>query len=447
MDILSHICLIILGFGKTGKSIHAYLKYHNIDHNILPSTLPTIEDRYILKTYKHGHVFENQLSKAELINLIKTQKKVYISPGIKPTDDIIKVINQNKITCYTDIDLCMNTFKGKSIAVTGTFGKSSLCKWIETITSACPTVYSAVGNIGNSPLYSMFKGIMKTLNYAVELSSYQLYYMSNFQPYFDAVVILNCHEKHIDWHGTFKDYRDAKLKLLNCMKSDGIAYVHDSIKPYINHKYIKYEPMYFGLSEMADLRFVGNVVYLKQRKIFSDRKGLFKTNLQKEICLQRIASLMILDVEVTESMLLKEALMDYRLQVIKGVECSPYTFINDSKSTHPLATMFAMKSNQSSYVLITYASTICHELLFPYVLTNPLHLKHICVIVDLDDISMEYENMSFHDNIEKALQHLKDSNHQNTDVIFSPGKVSYGEFSDFEQRGRYFMDKIIEFFT
>ena len=88
MDNSSHVCITILGFGKTGKSIHTYPKSRNVAHNILLSTKQTINDSYIIRTYDKGHIHERQISKAELRKLIASQKQAYISPGIQnqPTD-------------------------------------------------------------------------------------------------------------------------------------------------------------------------------------------------------------------------------------------------------------------------------------------------------------------------------------------------------------------------
>ena len=57
-----------------------------------------------------------------------------------------------------------------------------------------------------------------------ELSSFQLEHIERFRP--DVAVLLNLTEDHIDRHGTFGRYIDAKLRIFENQTADDLALVN-----------------------------------------------------------------------------------------------------------------------------------------------------------------------------------------------------------------------------
>ena len=99
----------------------------------------------------------------------------------------------------------------KWIALTGTNGKTTTIKMIESIFQAAKVNGVACGNVGQTVISSVC--VEKPFDYlAIELSSFQIQWSE--LPRYQSVAILNIAEDHIDWHGSFEDYAAAKLKLL-----------------------------------------------------------------------------------------------------------------------------------------------------------------------------------------------------------------------------------------
>ena len=91
------------------------------------------------------------------------------------------------------------------------------------ILNECGRPAYTVGNIGEGILWQMYdkKGV-----FVEELSSFQLHDTSTYKPHIGA--ILNIKEDHIDWHGSFDDYIDSKLKLAaNQDESDFLVINHE----------------------------------------------------------------------------------------------------------------------------------------------------------------------------------------------------------------------------
>jgi UDP-N-acetylmuramoylalanine--D-glutamate ligase len=101
-------------------------------------------------------------------------------------------------------------------AVTGTNGKTTTVTMLESVLQAGGLRAVAAGNVGR-PLVEVVTardtdGRPAYDALAVELSSFQLHWSSSIAP--AAAAVLNVADDHVDWHGSFEAYRDAKARLL-----------------------------------------------------------------------------------------------------------------------------------------------------------------------------------------------------------------------------------------
>jgi UDP-N-acetylmuramoylalanine--D-glutamate ligase len=101
-------------------------------------------------------------------------------------------------------------------AVTGTNGKTTTVTMLESVLVAGGRRAVAAGNVGR-PLAEVVTaraddGTPAYDALAVELSSFQLHWSSSIAP--AAACVLNVADDHVDWHGSFDAYRDAKARLL-----------------------------------------------------------------------------------------------------------------------------------------------------------------------------------------------------------------------------------------
>jgi UDP-N-acetylmuramoylalanine--D-glutamate ligase len=93
------------------------------------------------------------------------------------------------------------------LVVTGTNGKTTTVRMLESILIAAGLRSLAVGNVG----VSVIDAVVDPQPYdvlAVEASSYQLHWSSTIRP--AAGALLNLAPDHLDWHGSMSDYEQAK---------------------------------------------------------------------------------------------------------------------------------------------------------------------------------------------------------------------------------------------
>ena len=158
-----------------------------------------------------GITQEDQLAK--VINF--APDVIVVSPGIKPTDELLVWAVQNSVAIWGDIDLAWRLRDktgsiAKWVLITGTNGKTTTTQLVEQMLLSGGKRAIACGNIG-LPILDAIRHPDGFDYLVVELSSFQLHYMNEPHPYVSA--LLNIAEDHIDWHGTFEEYAKAKGKV------------------------------------------------------------------------------------------------------------------------------------------------------------------------------------------------------------------------------------------
>jgi UDP-N-acetylmuramoylalanine--D-glutamate ligase len=166
----------------------------------------------------NSKVFDEKVKTgADIVNEIPDGVELAIvSPGWRDDHMIISKLRSGGVEILSEIDFAWQVKQvlapsQKWIALTGTNGKTTTIKMVESIFKAANINGVACGNVGETVIASVCA--KKPLDYlAIELSSFQIHW-SNL-PQYESVVVLNIAEDHIDWHGSFEAYAQAKLKLL-----------------------------------------------------------------------------------------------------------------------------------------------------------------------------------------------------------------------------------------
>jgi UDP-N-acetylmuramoylalanine--D-glutamate ligase len=140
---------------------------------------------------------------------------VVTSPGVRPDSPMIEWANSNGIEVWVDIELAwrVRDKSGKAsewICITGTNGKTTTTQLTTAMFIEGGIRAAACGNIG-VPILDCVRDPANFEVLVVELSSFQLHYIQNISPF--ASAILNIDEDHLDWHGSFENYKAAKAKV------------------------------------------------------------------------------------------------------------------------------------------------------------------------------------------------------------------------------------------
>ncbi len=195
-DLEGKKCLVV-GAGVTGRAVEKALKKFG--------ALPILFDERI---QSNSGVVDQIPDSIEL---------AIISPGWRIDHPAILKLKQAGVEMISEVDFAWKIKevlapKQRWVGLTGTNGKTTTIKMIESIFKSAKVNGAACGNVGQTVIESVIREQPYDF-LALELSSFQIQWSD--LPQYEAVAILNIAEDHIDWHGSFNSYAGAKLKLLN----------------------------------------------------------------------------------------------------------------------------------------------------------------------------------------------------------------------------------------
>lgn len=325
-------CLVI-GAGVTGRSVHkALLKY---------GAASILFD-------------ENKSNHQDVVNKIPIDIELAIvSPGWRQDHKVFNELRERGAEIMSEIDFAWKVKQEiapnqKWIALSGTNGKTTTIKMVESIFESANINGRACGNVGQTVIDSVCQE--KPLDYlALELSSFQIQW-SNFAKY-EAVALLNISEDHIDWHGSFENYVSAKLKLSDHSKLV-IANKNDpelSIR-LTNSAIIWYSlgtpaPGELGMVEnlLIDRAFSQSASSAHEIAELSDVSPSVPHNISNALAASALALSIGISYENIREGLKKFKPDHHRMELI--LEKDQVRWIDDSKATNPHAAIASILSN------------------------------------------------------------------------------------------------------
>ena len=130
------------------------------------------------------------------------------SPGVPSERPLVTLARERGVPVWSEVELGYRLLPEgtRIVGVTGTNGKTTTVELLGAIFRAAGRDVAVAGNVG-TPLTSV-----RGAEWVVcELSSFQLEDVETFTC--DVAVLLNLEPDHLDRHGTFEAYRDAKLRI------------------------------------------------------------------------------------------------------------------------------------------------------------------------------------------------------------------------------------------
>ena len=142
---------------------------------------------------------------------------VVISPGWRQDHPLVTKVLASNLNILNEIDLAWQIRAEvapgqKWLALTGTNGKTTTVEMTAKILQTAGLKAVACGNVGDT----VIEAVDRTDPYdylVLELSSFQLHWSKQAQ--FVSAAILNIADDHLDWHGDFNSYADAKFSILD----------------------------------------------------------------------------------------------------------------------------------------------------------------------------------------------------------------------------------------
>ncbi|MFK2822701.1 UDP-N-acetylmuramoyl-L-alanine--D-glutamate ligase [Arcobacter sp. YIC-80] len=342
----------------------------------------------------------------------QSNEPTVVSPGIPPFNEMVK----NSKNIISDYDLFYNIMPF-SIWISGTNGKTTttqMCQHIlEEKGSECG------GNIGTS----ISNLSLNSSIWILETSSFTFHYTNKAKP--NLYLLLPISEDHISWHGSFKEYENAKLKPLSMMNEGEIAIVPEV------YKYVKTNATLITYKDSDDLC----------EKFDIDKSKIkFKEPFLLDALLALCAKKIIFDIVDYEN------INTYKVDKHKVEEFfdkENRLWIDDSKATNVDATINALSSYKEKIIhLILGGDDKGADLkpLFEFIKNLNITIYAIGSNTNkLVSLSKEYNLSVIKCNfLENAVNSINLKHTTKTLGILSPSAASLDQFSSYKQRGEKF---------
>ena len=422
----------VLGFGLSGKAAYRLLKSKGYSVDVF--------DEREFDSFGEGFYFGKNADEF----LEREYELVVVSPGIKPSHRFVRKASGKDRELISEVELASRFCEKPVIAITGTNGKTTTVKLIESVLNRGGFRALACGNYG----VAFSSVVEEDVDYfVVEVSSFQLEFVKSFKPFISA--ILNIDKDHLYWHSSMNGYIEAKKNIFKnqsqsdfFIKNDRDSYDFDGKARLLTVSWDRMDADAY----IED----GRVVVNYGKQFIIERVRLFGLGNYENIAFSALVSLVCGVSEKTVKEVVSEMEnLEHRIEYV--VEIDGVKFYNDSKATNLSAVENALKSfEKKKNIVLILGGKHKGE---PYSRLMPLLNEYVkaLVVYGEDRKKILAELTEFLPiplpaiNIWGAVRGAFEVADKGDIVLFSPGGSSCPPYKNFEERGEAFKKEVFTF--
>ena len=442
--------VLVVGLGKSGLAAALFLRHQGAQVTVsdlrsaeaLAKEIPgLLEEGIAVEAGGHG------------LMTFRRQDLIVVSPGVPLKTPELAQAKTFGLPVIGELELASRYLKGKTLAITGSNGKTTTTTLCGEILEAADFAVAVGGNIG-VPVIALVEQSRPDGWSVLEVSSFQLESTQQFHP--EIAVILNITPDHLDRHGTFDNYATAKERIfLSQDSSDWLVLNADDPRTVEAAPRASSRIFWFSRSKpVAEGAYVhdGNIVFRGGKGEQPETilplteihlKGAHNVeNVLAAVCATRLAG--------ASPSAIRHAVagfraVEHRLEFvakINGVE-----YYNDSKATNVDATTKAIESFPGNIHLILGGKDKNSD----YALLNQLLRQRVKAVYTIGAAAEKIETqirgtvpiVSAH-TLKEAIQRAGNQAVPGDVVLLAPACSSFDQFDSYEHRGRVFKDIVLE---
>jgi len=350
-----------------------------------------------------------------------------------------------------ELELAARFLKGKTLAVTGSNGKTTTTTLLGEILTAggLPTLVG--GNI-SVPVVALIDSSTDETWSVLEVSSFQLETTEQFHP--NIAVILNITPDHLDRHGSFENYIRAKERIFVVQTAEDCLVLNADNTPCEEAASRAAARVYWFSIEHPVSQGAwfeqGSLVYrsavdASTEYVMPSRgiplKGAHNVeNVLAAVCAARLAGV---PVEAIRRAIENFRAVEHRLEYVatrNGVE-----YYNDSKATNVDATAKAVAAFSGGVHLILGGK----DKGSPYTVLADLLRQRVTAVYTIGVAAAKIEkdlrgvvSIRSCETLDKAVAAAASAARAGEVVVLAPACSSYDQFENYEQRGRVFKELV-----
>jgi UDP-N-acetylmuramoylalanine--D-glutamate ligase len=330
------------------------------------------------------------------------------SPGVPAEAPLVVAARERSVPVWSEIELASRLLPNPILGVTGTNGKTTTAEWLGFMLAA-----PVAGNVGRA-LSELDGEVEPEQLVVVELSSFQLEDVDRFRP--RIAVLLNLEPDHLDRHGSFEAYRDAKLRIFENQTEADTAVVPRDLDQEVRAQRVEFAAG-DRLPAEPSLRGAHN-----------------RENAAAAVAAARAAG-------AGEEEIVR-GLRDFRgvphrLELV--AELGGVEYVNDSKATNVAATLRALAAYEDEPVRLILGGSRKGEDFAPLAAALGSNVRAVYVIGETaDELARAIPDTIRAGDLATAVERAATAAQPGEVVLLSPACASYDQFRDFEERGEEF---------
>ena len=363
-----------------------------------------------------------------------------VSPGVSPFSKVGRAILESEKLFTTELEVSLDILKSKPhgviIGITGTNGKSTTVTMLSHVLAARGKTVFQGGNLGD-PL----AGILgETLEYYVlEVSSFQLKWFSRSDPRFHLSAVINIGEDHIDYHTTYEDYRQSKLRLVDM--TEGFSLLPVCEKDFFNGKPQQGKILPFSMHGKTDYCYDMGKLRVDGESFDSGELPYEVIhNCEDTLVVMALANILGMPMRGVFEDLKKYEFLSHRLQLVGEIDGVKY--YDDSKATNAHAVVAALKNFNPEKTVLVLGGKEKDET-YIELLQVLKGLKGIIVLGNsmkslIQKMRTSGINFQLAGSMEEAVETGRRNSCSGDSVVLSPAGSSYDLYRNYKERGDHF---------
>jgi UDP-N-acetylmuramoylalanine--D-glutamate ligase len=330
------------------------------------------------------------------------------SPGVPGEASLVAAARDRGVPVWSEIELASRLLPNPILGVTGTNGKTTTAEWLGFMLGA-----PVAGNVGRA--LSELDGEAEPGQLIVcELSSFQLEDVHEFRP--RIAVLLNLQPDHLDRHGSFEAYRDAKLRMFENQTEADTAVVPRQLDYALAARRIEFaadDP----LPAEPSLRGAHNRENAAAATAAARAAGAGEEQIARGLREFRG--------------------VPHRLELV--AELGGVRYVNDSKATNVAAALRALSAYEDEPVRLILGGSRKGEDFEPLAAALGPNVGAVYVIGETaDELARAIPDTIRAGDLGTAVERAAGAARPGEVVLLSPACASYDQFRDFEERGEEF---------
>ena len=351
---------------------------------------------------------DRELGNDEDVGLVEGVGLLVKSPGVPAEASLVAGARERGVPVWSEIELGSRLLPNPILGVTGTNGKTTTAEWLGFMLGA-----PVAGNVGRA-LSELDGEVEPEQLVVVELSSFQLEDIDRFRP--RIAVLLNLEPDHLDRHGSFKAYRDAKLRIFENQTEADTAVVPRDLDHELRAQRVEFA---------ADDRLPAEP---------SLRGAHNRENAAAAVAAARAAGAR--EEEIVRGLRDFRG-VPHRLELV--AERGGVGYVNDSKATNVAATLRALAAYEDEPVRLILGGSRKGEDFAPLAAALGPNVRAVYVIGETaDELARVIPDAIRAGDLATAVERAATAAQPGEVVLLSPACASYDQFGDFEERGEEF---------